>query len=178
MNAVTSAIIWMTVQVLLFSLVGGATFLLLRRRGSSAAGACAAMVLGLTLSIVLLIVSPWPRWIGKFEVRNSNSAISSNSKRGDQLNKHFPADAGPVDERFEGASGSLFSTIIVWGNNVVQLLESGDFSIDGQKSTEPRGGAWIPWVFAIGMGWGLVRLAAGLWAVGKLRRQSSPVEDT
>ncbi len=58
MNEMTSAVVWMALQVFLFTLVGGVAFLSLRRRGPSAAGACAAIVLAITLPIVLVMVSP------------------------------------------------------------------------------------------------------------------------
>ena len=62
MNTIAATILWMSVQIGLFSLVGFATFVLLRRRGPSAAAACCALVLGLTLPLAAMVVSPWPRW--------------------------------------------------------------------------------------------------------------------
>src|SRR5215831_11683790 len=63
MNAVTASIFWMTVQIAVFSLLGLAAFVAMRRRGPRAATACAATVLGLTLPLAMMIASPWPRWI-------------------------------------------------------------------------------------------------------------------
>src|SRR4051794_40299224 len=62
MTTIAATILWMSVQIGLFSLVGFATFVLLRRRGPSAAAACCALVLGLTLPLTAMVVSPWPRW--------------------------------------------------------------------------------------------------------------------
>ncbi len=51
-------------------------FFALRRRGPNAAGTCAAMVLAITVPIVLVMVSPWPRWaFSKFEISNLKSEI-------------------------------------------------------------------------------------------------------
>jgi hypothetical protein len=56
MTTIAATILWMSVQIGLFSLVGFATFVLLRRRGPSAAAACCALVLGLTLPLTALVV--------------------------------------------------------------------------------------------------------------------------
>src|SRR5438874_1740452 len=62
MNAITSIILWMSVQIALFSILGWLAFVVLRRRGPNTATMCAATVLGLTLPLAILIVSPWPQW--------------------------------------------------------------------------------------------------------------------
>ena len=62
MNAVAVTILWMSVQIALFSIIGVLAFLLLQRRGPNSAAACCATVLGLTLPLAVMVFCPWPRW--------------------------------------------------------------------------------------------------------------------
>src|SRR3954462_7155594 len=63
MNALASSLLWLSVQVALFSLVGCAVFYAARRRGPQAAATCTTIVLGLTLILTVMVASPWPRWM-------------------------------------------------------------------------------------------------------------------
>ncbi|HEY2827053.1 MAG TPA: DUF1559 domain-containing protein, partial [Pirellulales bacterium] len=175
MNAFASAILWMTVQVLLFSLIGGAVFFLLRRRGPVSAGACAAMVLGLTLPLVLIMVSPWPRWISNSEMRMAKSEDGSHSDIGNAQNAvgSLRSQSNPATE----TSGTIFTTISAWWRAATQELQPNSDLGGGANLAAPAWQTWIPWIFAVGIGFGLFRLIAGLWAVEKLRRSSLPIED-
>jgi len=178
MNPITAAIVWMIIQVLLFSLIGGAAFVLLRRRGPSAAVACAAMVLALTLPLVLLLASPWPRWIEKAEVRNPK--VETNSKIEDQ-NTMDLGDRSSLPTKGEGvnaAKGSVLSTAAAWWQTATQWLQPGaNFASADSAPPQAVWTQWIPWMLAAGIGLGLARLAAGVWAVGRLRSRSRPIDD-
>jgi len=170
MNAATSAILWLSIQVFLFSLIGGAAYLLLLRRGPSAAVACAAMVLGFTLPIVLLMVSPWPRWIAKPESSSLTSQAIAKQNRSEDSNRS-PQVAPETAAETPGASALILS----WWQTMTGWLQ-GDENFAGMGRSAPTWQAWIPWILAAGIGIGLARLAAGIWAVGKLRHSSAPIE--
>ena len=73
MNALASSLLWLSVQVALFSLVGCAAFYAARRRGPQAAATCTAIVLGLTLILTAMIASPWPRWMAHAQAAKSQA---------------------------------------------------------------------------------------------------------
>ena len=173
MNALTSTILWMSVQVALFSLVGCGLFLVLRRRGPRSAATCTAIVLGMTLALALLAISPWPRWtldVARRAVPATNHAVEAVGTQPAIDSASVPA-APSVDG---GASDTVLS---VWWNAAVDWLRSNNAATPMQASAQPTWRAWLPIVLAVGISFCLARLAIGVWAVRRLRNDSRPIED-
>ena len=80
MNTLTSTLLWMSVQVALFSLVGCGLCLLVRRCGPRTAATCTAVVLGLTLLLAAFALSPWPRWTPNVPSRAAAIPRSANEQ--------------------------------------------------------------------------------------------------
>ena len=178
MNAVAVTVFWMSVQIALFSLVGFAAFMLLRRRGPSAAAACCALVLGLTLPLAAMMVCPWPRWslgpssksVFSDRALNRGRIAQENAAEGDQI-RDLPSAADTV------ASGESLSTLSIWWQTVVDWARNGG---EMQSADTPRRASWpsyLPWLLLAGVGYCLLRTAAGLWAMSRLRRNSRPIVD-
>jgi beta-lactamase regulating signal transducer with metallopeptidase domain len=172
MNATTAAIVWMAVQVFLFTLAGSAVFLLLRRRGPSAAGACAAMVLAIAVPIVLVMVSPWPRWniAREFSHAGAIADVKQKNLNGTPESSLAVNSGAPMD------SGSMMGTISTWWQSAIDSLEP-TVMPGVQTRMEPSWMGWIPWILAAGIGLGMARLAAGMWSVSRLRRTSKRIDD-
>ncbi|HZZ29095.1 MAG TPA: M56 family metallopeptidase [Pirellulales bacterium] len=176
MNALTSAILWMAVQVLLFSLVGGAAFVLLRRRGPSAAVACAATVLALTLPLVFCLASPWPQWIGTSDSRISATQANAGLAPSTIQNQSSDAIISAADSA-NATHGSVLSTVSNWWLKAVEWLQPTSNFANGEKSAAPIWQIAMLWVLATGVSLSLARLAAGMWAVHRLRHRSQPIDN-
>jgi beta-lactamase regulating signal transducer with metallopeptidase domain/biopolymer transport protein ExbD len=175
MNAVTAGIFWMTVQIAVFSLLGFAAYLVLRRRGPKAAATCAATVLVLTLPLAILVASPWPSWLSHSENTNVGSQLTSTSP----IRNHAADGADLVDSSItlDQTNQMSDSALAVWWQTASDFASSaGSFRAAPDRHVSAWQ-AWVPWLLAAGIGFGIVRLAAGMWSISRLRRSSRPIED-
>ncbi len=117
------------------------------------------------------MISPWPRWNGL-----SHLKFAADTKRVTQTEQH--ADFLPTANLdTQTGSGSMVRTISTWWQNAIDSLEPATAVPGIENPVEPSWARWIPWILAIGIGLGLARLAAGMWSVARLRRESIPVDD-
>ena len=174
MNATTSAILWLSMQIAMFSLVGWLAFALLKRRGPNSATMCAAMVLALTLPLAAFVVSPWPRWISKSEIRNPKSETILKHETPKSKDTVASADVQrlPGDEIDSTAADA---TLPPWWQPAVELFQPADNVAAKPAESHWHWQTWLPWVLACGIGISLARLAIGMWAVQKMKRQSQAV---
>src|SRR5262245_5355296 len=178
MNAVTASIFWMTVQIAVFSLLGIAAYQILRRRGPKAAATCAATVLALTLPLAVLVASPWPSWIAhqpeastRLHEPDAHPRLAAN--RSSRSQSAQPEDAESVVD--PSLAGSEDSALAMWWQTASEWANStGTFAADHER---PAWQAWLPWLLAAGIGFGIVRLAAGMWSISRLRRSSRLIND-
>jgi Protein of unknown function (DUF1559)/BlaR1 peptidase M56 len=177
MNPIASTILWMSVQIALFSVVGFLALMLLRRRGPNAAAACCATVLGLTLPLAILVVCPWPRWSISAAAK---PPVSDRGLNGDGENA-IVAAAGKnrtdPTTAVSAASDSSPSSLAIWWQSATDWFRAGGQQQTADVSTRATWQTYLPWLLAAGVGVCLVRLAAGVWGVNRLQRQSRPIVD-
>src|SRR5215813_9838301 len=139
MNAGISMVLWMALQVALFSIVGLLSFVLFRRRGPNGAVACAAVVLALTLPLALMVASPWPRWTWKSEISNFKSQITST----DEIRNIAAGDTnlqGPVQIPATETTGA---TLSLWWQRATAWMEPTNIQTSATAATR-----WQTWLFA------------------------------
>ena len=178
MNPIASTILWMSVQIAIFSVVGFLAFVLLRRRGPNAAAACCATVLGLTLPLAVMVVCPWPRWsIGaaaKPPVSDrglNNGGVGGESYAAAGENRSDPTL--PVSTAVDASPSSL----AIWWQAAADWFRAGGEQQAADVSARATWQTYLPWLIAAGVGVCLVRLAAGVWAMSRLRRNSRVIVD-
>src|SRR5437016_6082793 len=144
MNAITSIILWMSLQIALFSLFGWLAFVLLRRRGPNTATMCAATVLGLTLPLAILIVSPWPRWQLPVADRAANTTRLHDAA---SIAAKSTGDAELTSGKIASAELTTTDTTLsaLWHRTTDWLTPAGDFSTAPHQSSVPWY-AWLPWL--------------------------------
>jgi beta-lactamase regulating signal transducer with metallopeptidase domain len=173
----TATILWLSLQVLVFSLLGTLVFVASRRKGPNAATTCAATVLGLTLPLAVLSVSPWPRWeLPQTSVASSKPPTPRpfESPNSDAVQGAFEGIAAPSESATADAVDSTFNDTWRAVSEWLQPIEPPVQSIATPASTWR---AWLPWLLIAGVGVGLVRFLAGILVVQSYRRQSIPVDD-
>jgi hypothetical protein len=172
-----SSLFWLTIQVAMFSVVGAGIFLLLRRRGPSAAAACAATVLMLTLPLLMISLSPWPRW----EIATNSRAPALQPPPKDELspvntNADDLTPLAIVDAPVEEAPQE--SAIVALWRKAGEMLQAPQQPNESAVAAEPPAWrTWLPWMLAAGVAIGLVRLLIGIWAVRSYRGCSTLVSD-
>ena len=178
MTAITSMILWMAVQTALFSVVGAGAFLWLRRRGPAVATSFAVTVLALTLPLVAMMVSPWPRWEWKSRISNFKSQTSSNLEI---QTSQTDVVAAAGSENASGVSGEgdpMLTTLSgLWHDTTGWLQPRGELEAADGAKVQAAWMRWLPWVLAGGISIGLVRLALGIALVNRYRRNSRLIED-
>ncbi|HEY2883216.1 MAG TPA: M56 family metallopeptidase [Pirellulales bacterium] len=177
MNALTSTLLWMSLQVALFSLLGVAAFALLKRRGPTTAVAISAIVLGLTLPLALLIASPWPRWqLPAADAAKSPAIALTNNHT---VNNSAPLTASPFDDQTISSpdTADAPSPLSIWWQNTLDWLRPTPKPAATIASHWPAWFGYLPFVLLGGVVVCLARLALAMWAVRKYRDQSKPIAD-
>ncbi len=173
MNALTSTILWMSVQVTVFSALGCVLFLMLRRRGPRTGATCTAIVLGLTLILAIGAVSPWPRW--SFRSLHPTASVQPKPV---EIAAASPADSQVVasipDTTAKDASATMLS---VWWSTAMDFLQLASTQTPAEINAFSVWQAWLPILLLMGVGMCLIRLAIGIWAVRRLRARSQPIVD-
>src|SRR5437016_5270423 len=139
MNAIASTILWVSAQVALFSLVGCAAFVLLRRRGPSAAVTAAVIVLVATLALSLAAVSPWPHWQLKSEISNPKSETISKQ----EIQKTENSAAGTTILA-DARAGDTESTLAVWYQAARDWYQAQVSAEAAQAAAKPAWHYWLP----------------------------------
>jgi BlaR1 peptidase M56 len=170
MNAIASTILWMSAQVALFSLVGCAAFMLLRRRGPSAAVAAAVSVLVATLLLSLVALSPWPHWALDKVAAASNETDMAVAPSPSVASNANSSVAMPLTHPSE-------SILQTWYQSAADWYEA-HISPPAIPAAAPTWNYWLLALLATGVALGLVRLATGIWAVRNLQRHSRPIADS
>lgn len=170
-----SSLFWLTVQVAAFSVVGATMFLLVRRRGPSAAAACAATVLVLTLPLLLISLSPWPRW--ELPTKTYARTLPSPPLPVEALTGHLDDTPGfeIVTSPADAAQESALAALLRKANELLQT--SAEPFPSSAAPTQFPWKIWLSWLIAVGVALGLTRLLIGLWAVRSFRSNSIPVQD-
>ncbi len=178
MNAVAVTILWMSIQIALFSIVGVLAFLLLRRRGPNSAAACCATVLGLTLPLAVMVLCPWPRW------SLSGAAKTSVNDRGINGGGASEMVATATDENRARSATAVStstdesaSTLAIWWQTATDLFRAVDEQPSSDEARHLTWQACLPWLLATGASFCLLRLAAGVWAVRRIRGNTERIED-
>ena len=171
MNTLTSTLLWMSVQVALFSLVGCGLCLLVRRCGPRTAATCTAVVLGLTLLLAAFALSPWPRWTPN--VPSRAAAIPQSANRATDVSRSSNAATIPavIDAPVTDA------VLAVWWNTAMDWLQTANSAAPTQTSANSNWRIWVSILVVTGIGFSLMRLAVGVWAVQRLRSESRPIHD-
>ncbi len=171
MNTLTSTLLWMSVQVALFSLVGCGLCLLVRRCGPRTAATCTAVVLGLTLLLAAFALSPWPRWTPN--VPSRAAAIPQSANRATDVSRSSNAATIPavIDAPVTDA------VLAVWWNTAMDWLQTANSAAPTQTSANSNWRIWVSMLVVTGIGFSLMRLAVGVWAVQRLRSESRPIHD-
>ena len=179
MNAVAATILWTSVQIALFSIVGGLAFLLLRRRGPNSAAACCATVLGLTLPLAVMVLCPWPRW------SLPGAAQPSVNEQGINGGGISETEATATDENLARPATAISttsdvsaSTLAIWWQAATDLFRAVGEQPAADEARHLTWQACLPWLLATGVCFGLLRLAAGVWTIRRIRGKTQRVDDS
>jgi hypothetical protein len=172
-----ASLFWLTVQVAMFSVVGAGIFLLLRRRGPSTAAACAATVLMLTLPLLMISLSPWPRW--EIAAKREGMADRVQPAEPVQPNNLAPDNLAAVEiVNFPAQEAPQESAVVALWRKAGELLQTPEQPAENATVVGPAvWRTWLPWVMAAGVMIGVVRLLIGIWAVRGYRECSTLVDD-
>jgi hypothetical protein len=175
MNVMATTVLWMSVQIALFSAVGLVAYLLLRRRGPSAAAACCALALGLTLPLAALVLCPWPRWsIGAVKTAANGLGQNGDGRQNAAFATNNHDQETPASDF--GPPGELVSTLDIWWQTAVDFIGGGD-SRAMETASRVNWQTYLSWFVLAGVGYCLLRTAAGLWAISHLRQSSQPIDE-
>jgi hypothetical protein len=177
MNPIASTILWMSVQIALFSLVGFLALMLLRRRGPNAAAVCCATVLGLTLPLAVMVVCPWPRWSISAVAKPPVSYRGLNGGGAERIVAAAGENRTDATTAVSTAADGSPSSLAIWWQAAADWFRTGGEQQAADISTRATWQTYLPWLIAVGIGVCLVRLAAGLWAMSRLRRNSRVIVD-
>ena len=184
MNGLGTSLVWGAVQVSLFSLVGVVAYTLVRRRGPYAGALAVLAAIVMVLGVSVLAFSPWPHWwhwnAGAAGLADAAQKADTGTTLQDELSANGMDSKGKevagVSPTLQSKTTAARDRLAVW-----QAAWSGFF--EGlQTAQTPRGTDWhwpalAACVLLAGIGIGLIRLALGLVAVARYRRQSSPIDE-
>jgi len=171
MSTLTFMLAWCVLQVTLLSLLTAVVYLVVGRRGPAVGSAVLLAGSAGVLLTTALAVSPWPRW---YTVDWPERPAAAEQLAGAATNEPAGADAPASDEptvppapKLELADTSLWTAL-------GETLRTGfrPAALDA-----PRATPWPAIVLGLGAVLCLGRLAVGLWAVHRYRRQSQPIAD-
>jgi Protein of unknown function (DUF1559)/BlaR1 peptidase M56/Type II secretion system (T2SS), protein G len=177
MNPSASTILWMSVQIALFSVVGFLALVLLRRRGPNAAAACCATVLGLTLPLAVMVICPWPRWSIGVAAKPPVSDRGLNGRGSESIVDATSENRSDPTAAVSTAADASPSSLAIWWQAAADWFRAGGEQQTADVSTRATWQTYLPWLMAAGIGVCLVRLAAGVWGVNCLRRNSRRIDD-
>ncbi len=166
MNQLAIALGWLAIQVTLALLPAIALHLVASRRGPTTGSWLAAASLAMIVGISVLAIIPRPqlRFIPVPAQRQSPASTRSSAL-------HEPGDRQETDADAPAAGHflSLAQVNAIW-RQVGSLL-----TLPAAPNSHWPG--VVAWAALMGVGWGLLRLLLGLWAVHECRRRAIRIDD-
>ncbi|HUY89166.1 MAG TPA: M56 family metallopeptidase [Pirellulales bacterium] len=181
MNAFAARVLWGIFQVTLFTVAGLVVYLLARRRGPAAGALAAAACLLMAVGVSALALAPWPHWYtlapGEPEQQAATSiepaAEPASRDSADAARAPAPASQAKAEDLSRTAWAGA-----AWQDFWQELRKSpGEAAKKTDTPWSPRWPAVLGVLFVVGLSLAIVRLALGLFAVRRLRANTSPIAD-
>ena len=175
MNELGVGLMGLAARGLLFAALGLILLWALRKRGPAAGSLIALAALTGLSGLLVLSMSPWPRWQvldGGPPAKSEPSQTWTTDSAADGFEAAIPDSSVIEAPPRLAAAGS-------WFQDFAEAFE-GELRRPTTVGTEAHGWRWPAWValgFASGVVAGLIRLGLGIRAVGALRRLSWPIRE-
>ena len=171
MTPAMNSLLWCVLQVTLFSVLGGALYLILRRVSSVSYSTLLASSLWLILVLTLLAGSPWPRW--DWQTLTPPEPVTSQSN---EPSKETNPASIPSVENLKPSTDSLLKT--AWNYFTLALTQTEETSPVSNDDYSQNSINILGLLLVGCLLTSLARLAWGIQQVEKLRRHSHPIDDS
>lgn len=175
MNTLAISLMWCTLQVSAFSVLGTITFLALRRRGPAPGAWIASCVLGLLVLVSVFSFSPWLRlWsLPSQSSHDTRTDRPGESHRGPSDSRPSLADQAKSAAEVRSARTNSADTGLTWSG----FWEQFERASARQTASRVPWGTWGLGVLCACVVFGLLRLSLGLAAVRRYRKHTVPLTD-
>ena len=175
MNALGITFLWCVVQVTILTSLTIGLYYLLRRLGPRVGVAVALSAVALITGLSLLAFSPWPRWTLRFAGEGDVAQATAQSEDSNApSNTSSPAPSSPSTLDADGAFSQEPLTLAFWDALRDELARA---STPNDTTKRPAWPGVLAALVIVGAVLGTARLALGLIAVRRYRRQSTPIDD-